>query len=276
MRKPFCLALLASVLLIGTTWGHYHMLLPDSASTKKGETVRLLFQFGHPFEHQMFNASKPYDLIVLAPDGKKTNLLPKLEAIRLPGSEDKKVRAYQLQFTPEQRGDYVFLAQTDPIWMEEDKEFLVDTVKVVLHVQAQKGWDGQILPAFELTPLTRPYGLLPGMVFQAQILETIPALPQDPGSPMVVLPSPAPLGGALVEIERYNARPPKELPPDELITRTARTDLSGAVTTTLTEPGWWGLTVVRKRGQREHEGKKYPIVQRSSLWVYVQEKPAAK
>ena len=54
--------------------------------------------------------------------------------------------------------------------MESDNEFLQDNVKVVLHVQAQKRWDDAVDTEFELTPLTRPYGLEPGMVFQAELL----------------------------------------------------------------------------------------------------------
>ena len=47
----------------------------------------------------------------------------------------------RFRFTPESRGDYVLVLQTPPIWMEEEGEFFQDTVKVILHVQAQKGWD---------------------------------------------------------------------------------------------------------------------------------------
>lgn len=93
MRKPFCLALLVCLLRIGTSWGHYHLLLPDQFAVKKGETVRLTFLFGHPFEHQLFDAGKPHKLIVLAPDGTRSELLSKLEPISVPGADDKKVKA---------------------------------------------------------------------------------------------------------------------------------------------------------------------------------------
>ncbi len=252
MRKLFFLALLALGMAIGTSQGHYHMLFPASPATKKGESVQLTFQFGHPFEHELFDAGKPHSLVVRAPDGTRTDLLALLQPIELPGPEGKKVRGFQLRFTPDQRGDYVFVARTEPVWMAEDREFLEDTVKVVLHVQAQKGWDGQITPPLEMTPLTRPYGLLPGMVFQVQ----------------------TPQPRLLVEVERYNPHRPKELPPDELITRTVKADPSGVATTTLTEPGWWGLTSIREGGKGEREGKEHPLRQRSTLWVYVQEKPA--
>jgi cobalt/nickel transport protein len=139
--------------------------------------------------------------------------------------------------------------------MEEEQEFFHDTVKVVLHVQAQKSWDAVVGQGFEMAPLTRPYGLQPGMVFQAQALLDGKPAPR-----------------ALVEIERYNATPPKQLPADEHITRSVRTDPNGVATCTLTEAGWWGITAQRDGGQRERNGKKYPVKQRATLWIYVDEK----
>src|SRR5207244_11331129 len=107
-------------------------------------------------------------LFVVAPDGKRTELGKALEKTRVPAGDKKEVTAYRCRFTPEQRGDYTFILETPPIWMEEDQEFLQDTVKVILHVQAQKGWDADPDRQFRIVPLTRPYGLQPGAVFQAQ------------------------------------------------------------------------------------------------------------
>jgi uncharacterized GH25 family protein len=75
-----------------------------------------------------------------------------------------------------------------------------------------------------------------------------------------------------VEVERYHPVPPKETPADEHVTRTARTDPNGVVTCTLTEPGWWGITVQRDAGTRERKGKAYPMRQRATLWVFVETK----
>lgn len=237
---------------------HFNMLLPQPASTKRGEPVTFLYQWGHPFEHQLFDAPAPAGLSVLAPDGKKTDLVKTLEKTTVPGTDGKKVIAYRFRLTPEQRGDYLLVLTTPPIWMEEEKEFYQDTVKVVLHVQAQKGWDASG-PAWELVPLTRPYGLQPGMVFQAQLLNAS-----------------KPAAGSLVEIERYNAVTPKELPPDEQITHVVKTDPSGVVTCTLTDPGWWCLTAQRDGGQRDYKGTSYPVRQRTTLWVFVGAQRPAK
>jgi cobalt/nickel transport protein len=245
-----------AALAVSTGRAHYNMLLPDTPSAKKGQPVTLTYQWGHPFEHQLFDAPEPDRLLVIGPDGKSADLTRKLEKVALPGDKGKKVTAYRLRFTPAQRGDYVFLLRTPPIWLEEDEAFVRDTVKVVLHVQAQKGWDAAAGPDFELTPLTRPYGLEPGMVVQVQLAARPSYL----------------AWGVPVEVERYNAAPPKEMPPDEQITRVVKTDGKGVVTTTLTDPGWWCLTATREAGKRTREGEEYPVRQRCTFWVFVAEK----
>jgi cobalt/nickel transport protein len=235
------------------------MLLPSKHSVKKGEEVTFTYQWGHPFEHQLFDAPAPEALVVVGPDGKKTDLLDSLRKTTVPGDEGKKVTAYQFTFAPPDRGDYVFVLRTPPIWMEEDGEFLQDSVKVVLHVQAQNGWDHWTDEYPSFGPLTRPYGLQAGMVYQA-------ILSERPGASKSSF--------VRVEVERYNPRPPKELPPDEQITRVVTTDREGVCTANLTDPGWWCLASAgRKKGEREHNGKKYPLRERAILWVYVDEKP---
>ena len=72
MRRALPLVLLA--LLAPTVRAHYNMLLPNQASVKKGQPVTFRYQWGHPFEHQLFNAPKPRRVWVMAPDGKKTTL----------------------------------------------------------------------------------------------------------------------------------------------------------------------------------------------------------
>jgi cobalt/nickel transport protein len=231
---------------------HYSMLFPEVASARSGQAVTILFQWGHPFEHQLGSASRPSRLTALSPFGKRIDLTKTLEEVTIPGPDGKKGRAFQCRFTPEERGDFVFVLHCSPIWMEENHEFFLDTVQVVLHVQAQKGWDASFGKGLEITPLTRPYGLDPGMVFQARILADGQAL-----------------AATMVEVERYNATPPDKLPPDEQITRTVKTDPGGVVTVSLMEPGWWGITASRHHGKKEHDGKSFPIRERVTLWVFV-------
>ncbi len=241
-------------LIVGPARAHYNMLLPDKHSVKKDEAVTFTYQWGHPFEHQLFDAPAPEGVWVSGPDGKAEEITKTLEKTAV-ASGDKKVTAYTFRFTPARRGDYVFLLQTPPIWLEDDGEYVRDTVKVVLHVQADKAWGAAPRPVPQLLPLTRPYGLRPGMVFRAQVDQT-----------------PEPWAHRIVEVERYNASPPKEMPPDEDVTRTALTDSTGVVACTLTEPGWWSVTAQRDGNGRERDGKKVPLRQRATLWILVDEK----
>lgn len=252
-------------LFAGAAAAHFNMLLPQSASAKKGETLTITYQWGHPFEHQLFDAPPPQSLIALSPDGKRVELTDQLTKTSLKAGS-KEVTAYRLRFTPQQRGDYVFVLRTPPIWMEEDGEFLQDTVKMVLHVQAQRGWDSS-LGDFELVPLTRPYGLRPGTVFQVET-----SIRRPPSAVRQEQERIADSGKRMtVEIERYNVTPPKKLPPDEEITHTVRLDANGVATTTLSEAGWWCLTVARSQGTRMRDGKSYPLRQRATFWVFVDE-----
>jgi cobalt/nickel transport protein len=270
--RRLLIPLAAALFTASAAPAHYNMLLPDKHSVKKDEAVTLTYQWGHPFEHQLFDAPAPEKLTVIAPDGKATDLTKSLEKTTVPAAEGKKVTAYQLKFTPDQRGDYVFVLETLPIWMEEEEEFFQDTVKTVLHVQAQKGWDASPEEArTALTPLTRPYGLQPGMVFQVVASSGVSARGADRMGDAPVLQAKK----TLVEVERYNATPPKELPPDEHITRAVKTDPSGVATCTLTDAGWWAITAVHAPSRienRKHDGKEYPVRRRATLWVFVDEK----
>ena len=258
LRIHALMALGIALLISSPAAAHFNMLLPEKASAKRGEAVTIVYQWGHPFEHQLFDAPSPESLSVRTPENKFVDLTKAWQKTTLPAS-DKKVTAYRLAFTPEQRGDFVFVLKTPAIWMEEDQEFLQDTVKVVLHVQAQKNWDAANGNGLDIVPLTRPYGLQAGMVFQARAMVDGKAL-----------------ADALVEIERYNAAPPKELPPDEHITRTAKTDPNGVATCTLPEAGWWCITAQRNGGERERNGKKFPVKQRVTFWVSVDKKVTTK
>jgi hypothetical protein len=44
------------------------MLLPAKATSQKGQPVRLLCLWGHPFEHELFSAFRPESLTVLDPE----------------------------------------------------------------------------------------------------------------------------------------------------------------------------------------------------------------
>jgi uncharacterized GH25 family protein len=242
-----------------TSFAHYNMLFPDKPWAKKGEKVTFTYQFGHPFEHELFAAPKPVGLVVLLPTGKKEilDIDKTLTKIEVPGADGKKVAAWTFDYTPTERGDHIFVLRTPPIKLEDEGHSVEDFVKVVLHVQTQNGWDSTKGPfdddSIDIQPHTRPYGLLPGMVFSGRVA----VVRKQRGDGIVK-------GVRLrLEIEKYNEKPVKNPPPDELITFRARTDKEGFFVATLPEAGWWGVTALAKESD---------VTRRATLWVHVDEK----
>src|SRR5438105_15841586 len=106
--KPKTAGMTLLMLCLATEPGraHYNMLLPETASAKRGDTVTFLYQWGHPFEHQLFDAPAPKSVSVLHPDGKKSDLTSTLEKSSVSAGDGKRVTAWQFRFKAEQRGDY--------------------------------------------------------------------------------------------------------------------------------------------------------------------------
>jgi uncharacterized GH25 family protein len=265
MTPRTVLVLLGLAFSVSAGHGHYHIFLPDSSSVKKDQEVTFTLRFGHPFEHQLFDTVAPQQLTVATPDGKKVDRTKQLEKTTVKGDKGKDVTAYRLKYKPAMRGDHVFVLVSGRTYMDEEKDYIQDRVKVVLHVQAQKNWDAD-LGQLELVPLTRPYGLSAGMVFQAEMVDRVPKLGGV-----------HPMAGALAEVERFNSAPPATLPPDEQITRTVKLDRLGKLITTLPDPGWWSLTVTSPHGATLRvNDKSMPLRFRSTLWVFVDEPPSRK
>lgn len=251
-------ALVGLLLVASAASAHYHMLLPGKHSVKAEEEVTFTYQFGHPFEHELFDTAEPEAVYVIAPDGTRTDLKPGLKKVAVDGVEGKKVTGWTFAFTPPKRGDYTVVAVSPAVKVEGEKLPLRDVAKVVLHVQTQNGWDklavDEKAAPFELLPLTRPYGLTPGVAFGVEVVGTEGNSDKR-----------KPLARCEVEVEKYNPTAPKALPADEFVTRTARTSRSGAAVVTLTDAGWWGVTAVRDDGD-------FGAHCRCTLWVHVDEK----
>ena len=120
-RPVFTLILLLSP--AASAWAHYNMLLAQTPSAKRGDAVTLVYQWGHPFEHQLFDAPPPQSLVVVAPDGTRTDLTRKLEPITLPVAGGKKVKMVYVPIYPKSGAGKVFYGQittpgVTPVWVD--------------------------------------------------------------------------------------------------------------------------------------------------------------
>lgn len=250
------------VLASGITWtaavGHYYMLLPSQHSGRRGHPVTVSLVLGHPYERDLSSAPAAISAYVRRPNGKRESVVDKLTRSRKTCPVSKKTEVcYRLTYVPAERGDYVISADSKA--QLDNDEFRQDHTKTILHVQSQNGWDGASGQMMEWIPLTRPYGIEAGFVFQARLVR------RDGGT----------VDGVEVEIEQYLPRAPHEddLPAGEMITRTAKTDPNGVVTYTLDEPGWWLICgTAESPKQLKHEGKEYKTLRRAILMVHVEER----
>lgn len=231
---------------------HYHMLIPNKPSVKTGDEIAVVYQFGHPFEHEIADVMEPIATLVHLPDGKVLDVKSKLRKIEIAGGNARKHVGFQLTYKPEHRGDHILVFSAPPVMHEGERIPVRDTIKLVIHVQTENGWDSRAAISkdqhADLVPLMRSFWLRAGMLFRAAFhdLESRPAA--------------ASIGGATVEIERFNSEPPKDVPTDEHITYSARTDDKGVVATTLPDPGWWAITAIHPTPRSIH---------RCTLWVHV-------
>lgn len=249
MRAPRAPIMAALVLVPGAASAHFAMLLAQKPSVRRGETAEIRYMVGHPFEHVLADAKPPACFEVIAPSGKRTDLLPQLEVHRTKGGG---ARIYTAPYTPTERGDALVCTETEPHL--HGAALMQGFAKMVLHVQTQNGWERRAGHPLELVPLTRPYGIEAGTTVRVQLLKD--------GEP---------LEGVALEVERYMPEPPPEelWPPDEFITRVERTGPGGVAGVTLTEPGWWVVGAEVEAGTAEHAGERYPLHLRAMLWVFV-------
>jgi len=230
---------------------HFHLAIPDRPALRVGEKTVLRFFFGHPFEHEMADMPPPEGLKLLPPEGAAEDVTSRVVEEKVKGPGQGEIRRYAIEFAPKDRGDYIFSLHTRAEFAGEKYGFFRDFVKVVVHVQAEKGWDRPVGDPVEVVPLARPYGLRPGAIFQARALFD--------GKP---------IEGAGVEIERYNPGPPARIPEGEFITPTARTGPGGLIAFVPDAAGWWSVSVSTRRGTLLREGKEHPHTVRATFWFY--------
>ena len=252
MRTHYAAILLPALVLAAFPSAHAHfpILIHDAAMGATNGTVTVTYAAGHPFELDMEPAAKPERLLYLDGRGQATNLTASLQATWFRG--DTNAGAWQPRLEPT-RGDGLLALDSAASVDASQKTLYREYVKVCLHRGRQDGWHRRTGQPLEIVPLTRPYGLRPGMVFTGKLMRGA-----------------APVANTEVYFERLNDRRPDpgSLPPEPLITFAVRTDGTGQFTVALPDPGWWVLgAYVDDLGTVRHDGKDYRLEGFAGLWL---------
>jgi cobalt/nickel transport protein len=242
------LMLFLTLIMTGSAWSHFGMLIPSDPMVMQDDdrTVTLTLSFSHPYEMVGMDLVKPKVFGVLAGE-KKQNLLDSLEAITIMDH-----KAWKAAYPIKRPGVYMFYMEPEPYWEPAEDCFIIHYTKTVVTAFGDdEGWDGEIGLKTEIVPLSKPFGLYAGNVFQG-----------------IVKLDGKPVPFAEVEVEYYNKEKKYAAPTDYMITQTIKADGNGVFTYAAPVAGWWGFAALNSADFKlPQEGEEKDVELGAVIWV---------
>jgi cobalt/nickel transport protein len=246
--KRFAGAVLSAMcvvfLSLTTAGAHFGMIIPSDEMVMKGDNsnVALQLMFWHPFEGHGMELVKPVKFGVVA-NGREQHLLKTLSSQKIKGHT-----TWKTTYRVKRPGLYVFYLEPQPYWEPAEDCYIVHYTKTVVAAYGEdEGWDEPIGLKTEIVPLSKPFGLYAGNVFQG-----------------VVMLNGKPVPGAEVEVEYFNVGGEYSAPTDYMVTQTIKADPKGVFTYAAPKAGWWGFAAL-STDDRQISGKDVEIG--AVLWV---------
>ncbi|MDH5174910.1 MAG: DUF4198 domain-containing protein, partial [Elusimicrobiota bacterium] len=147
----------------GISRAHFGMVIPsdDMVTKADNKSITLKVMFIHPMEGHYMNMEKPAQFGVMVM-GKRENLLDTLKEKKVKGFS-----TWETTYKIKRPGDHLFYVEPKPYWEPAEDCFIVHYTKVIVNsLGMEEGWDEEAGLKTEIIPLTRPYGLWAGNVFQ--------------------------------------------------------------------------------------------------------------
>ncbi|KAF0193102.1 MAG: Nickel transport complex NikM subunit transmembrane [Gammaproteobacteria bacterium] len=238
------------LLLSVPAFAHYPILIGDRPPSlgEHGGQISLTFGRGHLHAPKWEEVQAPDWVRGYTFDGMTMELTDKLR---------KAGPVYRLDYTSQRVGDTWVVFHIPQAWTDHDRGWSETTVRTLIHHGLARGWETPLGLPLEIVPLNQPYGILAGDSARLQLLAN--------GKP---------LADTNIYAEKYFRPPLQEpYPPDEIITRTVRTDATGVAAVTLHSPGWWVLFATHETGEQQKDGKSGPTIVQDAVWVYVSPLP---
>jgi len=236
------------LLFAGAAEAHFGMIIPSDNMVMQSDprTVSVTLSFSHPFEMVGMELVKPRVCSVVA-NGKTIDLRGTLEQTAVMGHT-----AWETGYSLKRPGVYVFIMEPEPYWEPAEDSFIVHYTKTVVTAFGDDdGWDREIGLKAEIVPLSKPFGLYAGNVFQG-----------------IVKYAGKPVAYAEVEIEHYNPDGKAKAPTDYMITQTIKADGNGVFTYAAPQAGWWGFAALKTADYKlDYRGQKKDVELGAVLWV---------
>ena len=155
-----------SLALAAPASAHFGMIIPDRAmlAQEDGREIALKVGFGHPFAPSGMELARPKAFGVTTPEG-ATDLIAGARARRLP-----RRAGLRRDRAVERPGVQVFHLEPEPYWEPAEDMFIVHYTKTYVPAFGDDtGWDAELGLPTEIVPLTRPFGLWAGNLFQGVV-----------------------------------------------------------------------------------------------------------
>lgn len=227
---------------------HYGMIIPSDnmVAQEEGRSVSLAVSFSHPFEGDGMYLATPAAFAVTH-DGETRDLLGDLKPATIMDAQ-----GFTLDYALDRPGAHVFSMTPTPYWEPEEDAFITHYTKTYISAyDDDEGWDAELGLKTEIVPLTKPFGLWRGNVFQG-----------------VVKLDGEPVPYAEVEVEFFNEDGAAVAPSDLMITQTVKADGNGVFTYAAPEAGWWGFAALSTADEPlSHEGVDKDHELGAVIWV---------
>lgn len=247
-RIASCLLLFFILLISGPALAHFGMLIPSDSMVMQGENkiVTVQASFSHPFEGNGMELVKPKVFSVVK-NGQKKDLLDKIEKNSILGHT-----AWKTDYKIERPGVYMFHMEPHPYWEPAEDCFIIHYTKTVVTAFGDdEGWDEELGLKTEIVPISKPYGLYAGNLFQGII--------KIDGKPV-------PFGE--VEVEYYNKDGKSAAPTNYMVTQTIKADANGLFSFAVPKAGWWGFAALNSADYKlKHEGINKDVELGAVIWV---------
>ena len=212
----------------------------DNVTEQKQTKIDFDISFIHPFEQSGMTMEKPEVFV----NNKENKLVLK---------ETKKLehKAWSSSYDIKTPGVYKFFVQPQPYFEPAEEKFISHVPKVIISsFGLEDSWDEPIGLKYEIIPMSKPFALYAGNLFQGKVLHD--------GKPAI---------NVEVEVELYNEFGLKA-PSDAHITQVVKTDANGVFSFVMNHKGWWGFAALIEEGEIKHkDGKNYPVENGALIWI---------
>lgn len=232
---------------------HFQEIIPSPAliTAQTTRDLNIALTFTHPMDNGPVMPMARPDRVGVLRNGAITDLTDRLTATERQGAA-----AFDLTYTVDAPGDLIFFISPAPYWDPSEGRLIVHHAKVVVDAfGAEGGWEALIGLPVEIEPLTRPYGLWTGNLFQG-----------------IVRHNGQPVPFATVEIE-YRSQGAVTAPADPFVTQVVRADGNGVFSYVMPRAGWWGFAalVTGARTAAAPDGTTVPVEDGGLIWVNVRD-----